>query len=77
MRFLRIKTVFRIMGAVLALCAGFFALFSLGLVLMAKGDSVRSTVGAGWPLLAVTFAIGSVYFLRGAPHLARALERRR
>jgi len=68
--------VFWVIGAVLALCAGFFALFSLCLVLMTKGDSVRSTVGIGWPLLALAFAILSVCFFRGAQHIARAIERK-
>ena len=68
--------MFRVIGAVLALCAGFFALFSLCLVFMAKGDSVRSTVGVGWPLLALAFAILSVYFFRRAPHMTRAIERK-
>jgi hypothetical protein len=71
-----LKTLFRVIGVVLLLFAGLFLLFSLCLVLMAKGDSISSTVGS-WPLFGLSLLGASILFLFGAPRLARAIDRRR
>jgi hypothetical protein len=72
-----LKTVFRVVGVVLLLFACLFLFLSCGFALAAKGDSIRTTVGIGLPLFGLFLLALSMYFLAGAPHLARAVGQRR
>ena len=71
-----LKTMFRMVGILLLLLAGFFLLICFGFTLMAKGDSISSTVGAVLPLFTLLLFVLAVYFLAGAPHLVRVFGQR-
>ena len=71
-----LKTMFRLVGVLLLLAAGFFLLLCFGFSLAAKGDSISSTVGPGLPLFSLLLLALAVYFLAGAPHLAKVLGHR-
>jgi hypothetical protein len=71
-----LKTMFRMVGILLLLPAGFFLLLCFGFTLAAKGGSISSAVGAALPLLTLLLFALAVYFLAGAPHLVRVFGQR-
>jgi hypothetical protein len=65
-------------GFILAFAAGLSLLFCMVLVgsAVSKGYKVLQFVGY-WPLFTVVLSVMSGLFLLGAPHLARALGKRK
>jgi hypothetical protein len=72
-----LKTCFRAVGVVLLLITGLSLLFCIGLVFSAENKvfSVSDSLGY-WPLFSLFLLLVSVYFIAGAPHLVRVIERR-
>jgi hypothetical protein len=67
-----VKTLLRVVGVSLLPLSGLFLLFSFAASMTKSHDAAIPQLFFGLFLLAV-----SIYFLSGAPHLVRALDRRR
>jgi len=66
-----LKTLLRVIGVLLLPWSGLFILFSVLGTMTKAHDPTISSLLFGLLLLAI-----AVYFLFGAPHLVRAMERR-
>jgi hypothetical protein len=71
-----LKTLIQVIGYLLLTVTGFTLFFTLEIFLFTKGDSIHGDVGY-WPLFSLFLLLVSLYLVIGAPHLVRAIERRK